>query len=87
MARCVELTLNRDRTGVLLVGDRNQVDACVSGAALRPLSPQIDLFELVSETCVMEQELTGELLEEGALISLACRARTVLIQEYIQSVG
>ena len=79
MARRVELTLNRDGTGVLLVGDRDQVDASVTGAARRPLAPQIDLFKLVSETRVMEQELTGEFLEEGALLALACRARTVLV--------
>ena len=87
MARRVELAQNRDRTRVLLVGDRDQVDARVTGAALRPLAPQIDLFELVSETRVMEQELTGKFLEEGALLALACRARTVLVQERIQCVG
>ena len=87
MARSVELALNRDRTGVLLVGDRDEVDASVTGAALRPLAPQVDLFELVRETRIMEQELTGEFLEEGALLALACRARTVLVQERIQCVG
>ena len=81
MARRVELALNRDGAGVLLVGDRNQVDACVTGAALRPLAPEVDLFELVSESSVMEQELTGEFFEEGALLALACRARTVLGQQ------
>ena len=87
MARCVELALNRDGAGVLLVGDRDQVDACVTGAAPRPFAPEVDLFELVSETRVMEQELTGEFLEERALLALACRARTVLVQERIQCVG
>lgn len=53
MARCVELALNRDGAGVLLVGDRDEVDASVTRAVLRPLSPQVDLFELVSETRVM----------------------------------
>ena len=64
-----------------------QVDARVAGAALRPLAPEVDLFELVSETRVVEQELTGEFLEECALLSLACRARTVLVQEHIQCAG
>ena len=36
--------------------------------------PGVDLFELVSETRVVEQELTGEFLEERALLSFACRA-------------
>ena len=53
MARRVELTLNRDGASALLVGDSNQVNARVASAALRPVAPQIDLFELVSETRVM----------------------------------
>ena len=54
MARRIELALNRDRAGVLLVGDGDQVDARIARSPLRSLSPEVDLFELVSETRVVE---------------------------------
>ena len=59
--------------------DSRQVDARVARAALGPLTPQVDILELVRETRVVEQELTRQLLKERALLALACRARTVLI--------
>jgi hypothetical protein len=41
----------------------------------------------MSETRIVEKELTGQFLEERALRALACRARTVLVQQRVQSVG
>ena len=84
VTQCVELALNGDRACVLVDGDRHQVDARVARAALRPLAPQVDLLELVRETRVMEQELARQLLKERALLALALRARTILIQQGIQ---
>ena len=81
----VELALNGHRTLAVVDRDRNQVDARVARAALRPLTPQVDLLELVRETSVMEQELARQLLEQRALLALALRARTILIQQGIQS--
>ena len=81
----VELALNRDRTLSVADGDRHQIDASVARAALRPLAPQVDLLELVRETRVMEQELARQLLKERALLALAPRARTVLIQQGVES--
>ena len=80
----VELALNRDRTLVVPDRDRHQVDARVARAALRPLAPQVDFLELVGETSIVEQELTRQLLEERALLTLACCARTILVQQRIQ---
>ena len=80
----VELALNRDRTLVVTDRNRHQVDARVARAALRPLAPQVDLLELVRETGIVEQELTCQLLKERALLTLACCARTILIQQRIQ---
>ena len=84
MTQRVELALNRDRT--LSVPDRNrhQVNARVARAALRPLAPQVDFLELVRETSIVEQELTRQLLKERALLALACRTRTILIQQGIE---
>ena len=64
--------------------DRHQIDARVARAALRPLTPQVDLLELVRETSIVEQELACQFLKERALLALALRARTVLIQQGIQ---
>ena len=83
MTHRVELALNRDRTLVVPDRDRHQVDARVARAALRPLAPQVDFLELVRETGIVKQELTRQLLEERALLALACRTRTVLVQERI----
>ena len=80
----VELALNRDRACVFVDRDRHQVDARVARAALWPLAPQVDLLELVRETCIVEQELTRQLLKQRALLALALRARTVLIQQGVQ---
>ena len=80
----VELALDGDRTRARVDGDCHQVDACVARAALRPLAPQVDLLELVRKTRVMEQELARQLLKERALLALALRARTVLVQQRIQ---
>ena len=80
----VELALNRDRALSVADGDRHQVDARVTRAMLRPLAPQVDFLELVRETRVVEQELARQLLEQRALLALALRARTVLIQQGIQ---
>ena len=80
----VELALNRDRALAVADRDRHQVNARVARATLRPLAPQVDLLELVRETCVVEQELARQLLEQRALLALALRARTVLIQQGIQ---
>ena len=83
VTQCVELALDGDRALSVADRDRYQVNAGVARAALRPLAPQVDLLELVRETSVMEQELARQLLEERALLALACRARTVLIQQRI----
>ena len=85
MTQRVELALNRDRACVLVDGDRHQVNARVARTTLRPLTPQVDLLELVRETRIVEQELTRQLLEERALLALALRARTVLVQEGVES--
>ena len=61
-----------------------QVIDAANAAAIRPLAPQVDLLELVRETRVVEQELACQLLEERALLALALRARTVLIQQRVQ---
>ena len=79
----VELALNRDRTRARVDGDRYQVNASVARAMLRPLTPQVDFLELVGETRVVEQELARQLLEQRALLALACRACTVLVQQRI----
>ena len=84
MTQRVELALNRDRTLFIPDRDRHQVDARVARAALRPLAPQVDLLELVRETGIVEQELTRQLLKERALLTLACCACTVLVQQRIQ---
>ena len=81
----VELALNRDRACAWVDGDRHQVDARITRAALRPLAPEVDLLELVRETRVMEQELACQLLKERALLALALRARTILIQQCVES--
>ena len=79
MTQRVELALDGDRACVFVDRDRHQVDARVARTTLGPLTPQVDLLELVGETRVVEQELTRQLLEERALLALACCARTVLI--------
>ena len=84
MPQRVELALDGDRARVFVDRDRHQVDARVARAALRPLAPQVDLLELVRETRVVEQELARQLLKERALLALALRARTILIQQGIQ---
>ena len=84
MTQRVELALNRDRASVFVDRDRHQVNARVARATLRPLAPQVDLLELVRETRVVEQELTRQLLKQRALLALAPRARTVLIQERVE---
>ena len=84
MPQRVELALNRDRACIFVDRDRHQVDAGVARAALGPLTPQVDLLELVRETRVVEQELTRQLLEERALLALTLGARTVLIQERVE---
>ena len=75
----VELALDGDRACVFVDRDRHQVDTRVARATLGPLTPQVDLLELVRETRVVEQELTRQLLKERALLALAFCARTVLI--------
>ena len=80
----VELALNGNRACVFVDGDRHQVNARVARAALRPLAPQVDFLELVRETSIVEQELTRQLLKERALLTFACCARTILIQQGIE---
>ena len=81
----VEFALNGDRALSVADRDRHQIDARVARAALGPLAPQVDFLELVGETRVMEQELTRQLLKERALLALALCARTILIQQGIES--
>ena len=80
----VELALNRDRACVFVDRDRHQVNARVARTTLGPLTPQVDLLELVRETRIVEQELTRQLLKQRALLALALCARTVLIQEGVE---
>ena len=80
----VELALDGDRACVFVDRDRHQVDTRVARTALRPLTPQVDFLELVRETRVVEQELTRQLLEERALLALALRAGTILVQQGIE---
>ena len=79
VTRGVELTLNRYQASVFIGRNSHQINASITSLALRPLTPQVNLFELVSKTRIVKQKLARELLKHGALFTFTSCQSTVLI--------